>query len=364
MRLASGVTFAGGRYTLDRRLGAGGMASVWLARDERLGRRVAVKVVADTLADDEQWLTRFMREARAAGGLSHPNIVGVFDYGVEDARPYLVMEYVPGQNLAERLADSQAQAPDATRLARELLDALAHVHDAGIVHRDIKPANVLLDENERAHVTDFGIAQADDATSLTQTGMLIGTIKYLAPEVSAGRPATAGSDLYACGMVLREVAGELPEPALARLIAALTAVDPSQRPLSAAAALGLLDAPAPRDRTATTRVLGAPTTAEPAVMTATATRMQPAPPPAADRTSRSPAPPTGRPARRRAGLVAAGVITLLSVILVVVLSGGNDAARPPGAQSVPAAARASEPLDQQLDALDRIIDRAARQAPQ
>ncbi len=217
------MELADGRYRLERRLGAGGMAAVWLARDQRLERLVAVKVIADTLADDKQWLRRFRREARASAQLSHPNIVQVFDYGVEGGRPYLVMEHVDGSNLAERLADPGAPAPDAGALAGELLDALAYMHAAGIIHRDIKPANVLLDAEGHAHVTDFGIAQPQDATSLTQTGMVIGTLKYLAPEVADGQPATVVRDLYSAGVVLRGCRRP-PPPALAALIGALTAV--------------------------------------------------------------------------------------------------------------------------------------------
>ena len=170
MRLAPGVELADGRYRLERRLGVGGMAAVWLARDTRLDRLVAIKVIADTLADDESWLLRFRREAQAAAALSHPNIVQVFDYGIDDGRPFLVMEHVEGANLAERLADPEAAPPDAWRFARELLAALAHVHGAGIVHRDIKPANILLDARGSLHVADFGIAHSEGLSPLTQTG--------------------------------------------------------------------------------------------------------------------------------------------------------------------------------------------------
>ncbi len=362
MRLAPDVTFAEGRYRLERRLGAGGMASVWLAFDERLGRRVAVKVIADTLADDERWLARFKREARAAAGLSHPNIVQVFDYGVEHGRPYLVMEHVAGENLAERLADPAAAVPEAGGLARELLDALARVHDAGIVHRDIKPANILLDGQDRAHLTDFGIAQADDATSLTQTGMLVGTIKYLAPEVSAGGHATALSDLYSTGMVLQEVAGHAPPPAVAALVAALTAPDPAQRPQSAAAALHLLEATSPAAGTATapTDAVDATAATQPA-----ATLIQPAPRGGPEHAASLPAAAT-RP-RTYAISPAAAVLTalaVLGVILAVMLSSGGASGERSAEQTAPVPAPPSAPLDQQLRALRRIIDHAAQPSPQ
>lgn len=354
MKLAADVTFAEGRYRLQRRLGAGGMASVWLALDERLGRHVAVKVIADTLADDERWLTRFKREARAAAGLSHPGIVQVFDYGIEDGRPYLVMEYIPGTNLAERLADPAAPLPDAEPLAHELLRALAHVHAAGIVHRDIKPANILLDQAGHAHVTDFGIAQADDSTSLTQTGMLVGTIKYLAPEVSAGDQATAASDLYAAGMVLREVAGPAPTPALATLIAALTAHDPDQRPRSATAASQLLG-----DVTAPTKAVDATAAAKAAAPAATL--LQPAPPGGPDIETALPSQHTlaRTPAvRRAAGLAAA--LALAVVILAIALSSRGPSDNTNAEQTAPASAQPNAPLDEQLGALQRIINDAAQ----
>ena len=256
MRLAAGTAIAGGRYTLVEHLGSGGMASVWLAEDERLGRQVAIKVMADLLADDERWLARFRREAKAAASLSHPDIVKVFDFGVEDARPYLIMAHIPGGTLKARLDDEHAPPLDAETLARELLGALAHVHAAEILHRDVKPANILLDLEGRTHLTDFGIARPQDATAMTQTGMVLGTIRYLAPEVAAGEPATEASDLYAAGRVLREVAGERPVR-LAELIEALTQDEAERRPASAVAALRALDGETAAE-TGTTRVLGEP----------------------------------------------------------------------------------------------------------
>ena len=174
MRLAAGTELAGGRYALVEHLGSGGMASVWLATDERLGRQVAVKVMADLLADDERWLARFRREAKAAAALSHPNIVKVFDFGLEAGRPYLVMAHIPGGSLKDRLGADGAAALDAEALAGELLGALARVHAAGIVHRDVKPGNILLDHEGRTHLTDFGIARPQDATAMTQAGMVLG----------------------------------------------------------------------------------------------------------------------------------------------------------------------------------------------
>jgi len=248
MRPEPGAMLAGGRYTFERHLGSGGMASVWLARDETLHREVAIKLIADTLAHDERWLARFEREARAAAALSHPHIVKVYDFGVEEHRPYLVMAHVPGGSLRDRIRDGGA-LPDPAGLARELLSALGHVHAAGIVHRDVKPGNILLDEHDRSQLTDFGIARPQDATEMTQTGMVLGTMRYLAPEVAEGEPATERSDLYSAGGVLREVAGDDAPGPLRELLEALTEQDPERRPSSAEDALALLDGDA------TTRVM-------------------------------------------------------------------------------------------------------------
>ena len=232
MKLATGELLSDGRYRLEHVLGRGGMASVWLARDQRLGRLVAIKVIADRLGVDRQWRQRFEREARAVASVSHPHIVQVFDYNIDGDQPYLVMEYVSGGSLADRLASAHSHAPalDLEMLARALLDALAHVHEVGIIHRDVKPANILLGRDGRARLTDFGIAQPQDTSQLTQTGLVLGTLKYLAPEVLHGHPATIASDLYAAGVVLREASDGDPRPALASLITTLTATAAAAKP--------------------------------------------------------------------------------------------------------------------------------------
>jgi eukaryotic-like serine/threonine-protein kinase len=232
----------GGRYRLERILGTGGMATVWLARDERLRRPVAAKILSDTLAADPAYLRRFRREARLAAGLSHPNLVMLYDFGGEGDRPFLAMEYVDGGSLADRISAGTARALDPSRLARELLEALDHIHRAGIVHRDVKPGNVLIAPDGTAKLTDFGIAQPEGATRLTTTGLVVGTRSYIAPEVERGEPATRRSDLYSCGIVLREAIGD-PAPELADLVARLGDQDPGRRPESAARALALLAGP-------------------------------------------------------------------------------------------------------------------------
>ncbi len=233
--LTAGSRLRDGRYVLERRLGRGGMAAVWLARDERLDRPVAIKVLSDTLAGDEDYLKRFRREARVAAGLTHPNLVNIYDFEAAD-RPYLVMEYVPGGDLGQRLATDRVPEPE--RLAIELLGALSHIHAAGVLHRDVKPQNVLLDADERSRLTDFGIAQPRDATSLTQTGQVLGTASYVAPEVLRGEAPSESSDLYSLGVVLAEATGDRPaSAALLGLIDQLRAQDPAGRPGLAATAL-------------------------------------------------------------------------------------------------------------------------------
>jgi hypothetical protein len=371
MRPAVDATLGDGRYRLEQRLGAGGMASVWLAHDERLGRPVAVKIVADTLAGDEHWLRRFRREAQAAARLSHHGVVPVYDYGIEDDRPYLVMEYVAGGTLSRRLADDRAPAPPAHRLARELLEALGAVHAAGILHRDVKPANLLLDDADHVRLTDFGIAQPEDGTALTRTGMVVGTLRYLAPEVAAGQPASIQSDLYSAGVVIREAAGPDPRPPLSDLITSLTAEDPADRPGSAAAALDLLARGA--DATTATR----PHRARPT----TATRPQRARPTTATRAQRTqprtatapvPAEPATRPllaesltrplptSRQRPALLAAAAAVVVVVVLLIVnlaTSGGGSPS--PARAASPAPAGAS--VAQQIQALQRIVDSAKGQ---
>jgi serine/threonine-protein kinase len=227
------------RYRLEQLLGRGGMASVWLAGDEVLERPVAVKILSDTIASDPEFLARFRREAHVAAGLSHPNLIGVYDYAEGGERPYLVMEHVPGENLAERM--SRGGEVDCERLARELLGALAHIHAAGIVHRDVKPQNLLIAPEGSAKLIDFGIALPKDATALTQTGNLLGTARYIAPEVMSGEPATERSDLYSSGIVLRDCLGADPSRHLRALVERLSAATPDGRPASAKDALAQLE---------------------------------------------------------------------------------------------------------------------------
>jgi serine/threonine-protein kinase len=198
---------AGGRYRLERELGRGGMATVYLARDTELDRPVALKILAESLAGDAAFRKRLLREARLAARLSHPNVVNVYDVGEsEDGRPYVVMECVEGVTLAELLNErGRLPADEAVGLAVQACRGLAHAHAAGLVHRDVKPQNLLLREDGTLKVADFGIARAAESTALTQAGTVLGTAAYLAPEQAAGEEVTAAADVYSLGAVLYEL---------------------------------------------------------------------------------------------------------------------------------------------------------------
>jgi serine/threonine-protein kinase len=205
-------TLLGNRYRLGERLAAGGMGSVYRAVDETLGRQVAVKALRRELADDPTFLERFRREARAAAALSHPGVAAIYDYGEVDGQPFIVMELVEGENLAERVA---AGGPlpwqEAFAIGEQVAAALAAAHAHGLVHRDVKPANIMLGRDGRAKVTDFGIAQAAQAATLTRSGMVLGSANYVAPEQAKGGHVGPAADLYSLGCVLFEaVTGETP----------------------------------------------------------------------------------------------------------------------------------------------------------
>ena len=203
----------GDRYTLVEPLGDGGMAKVYLARDNSLDREVALKVLREQYADDEEFVERFRREAMSAAALNHPGIVQVYDRGRSaDGDFYIAMEYVPGGTLKERIKEGGDLAPrEAAELASRVADALAVAHDRGIVHRDVKPQNVLLTASGEAKVSDFGIARAASSKTMTQTNSVLGTLAYMSPEQLRGERVGPASDLYSLGVVLYEMlTGELP----------------------------------------------------------------------------------------------------------------------------------------------------------
>ena len=201
-----------GRYRLDGRLASGGMGAVHVATDERLGRRVAVKLMNEELASQSDFVERFRREASAAAGLSHQNIAQVYDYGQDGRQHYIVMELVEGTDLARVLVDQgRLPAEDAIRIGAQVCRALSVAHRAGIVHRDIKPANVIVTPNGDVKVTDFGIARTLGDSTLTNAGSVLGTAQYMSPEQARGEPAGPASDLYAVGVVLFQMlTGKVP----------------------------------------------------------------------------------------------------------------------------------------------------------
>jgi serine/threonine protein kinase/beta-lactam-binding protein with PASTA domain len=256
-----------GRYRVESRIARGGMASVYLALDVRLDRTVAVKVMHHTLAEDPQFVRRFIGEARSVASLSHPNVVQVFDQGTDGKHVYLSMEYVPGRTLRDVLRKrGRLPAREALEIVIPVLAALGAAHQAGLVHRDVKPENVLLTDDGRVKVVDFGLARAVEATNHTKTGIMIGTIGYMSPEQVTAGLADSRSDVYAVGIMLFElltgrqpyegdtpmsvayrhvhdsvpvpsaVVGDIP-PQLDALVAAATDRDPDKRPSDATAML-------------------------------------------------------------------------------------------------------------------------------
>jgi serine/threonine protein kinase len=206
------ITLLGDRYRLGERLAEGGMGSVYRAVDESLGRQVAVKVLRRELADEPAFLERFRREARAAAALSHPGVAGVYDYGELGGQPFIVMELVEGETLAERIA-ARGRLPwtEAFGLGEQVARALAAAHAHRLVHRDVKPGNILIGPGERAKVTDFGIAKAAAAATLTRTGMVLGSANYVAPEQAKDDDVGPAADQYSLGCVLFEaVTGRTP----------------------------------------------------------------------------------------------------------------------------------------------------------
>ena len=194
-----------GRYRVVRKLGTGGMANVYLAEDQELGRSVAIKMLDERHSQDEQFVERFRREAKNAAGLSHPNIVSIYDRGQAEGTYYIAMEYLEGRTLKELLI-ARGPTPLAVAIdyARQILSALGFAHRHGIVHRDIKPHNVVVAPDGRLKVTDFGIARSG-TSQMTETGSIIGTAQYLSPEQAKGAPVTPASDIYSVGIVLYEM---------------------------------------------------------------------------------------------------------------------------------------------------------------
>ena len=230
MRLEAGQLVSG-RYRLIQRVGAGGMAEVWCAEDTMLNRRIALKFLLERFTQDAQFVERFRREASAAAGLQHPNVVGVYDRGEHDGVPYIAMEYVEGASLKDLIARGLS-IEEAVEIIRQVLAGARFAHSRGIVHRDLKPQNVLIDAEGRARVADFGIARAG-ASEITQTGSVLGTAQYLSPEQAQGLAVTAASDIYSIGVMLYEaLTGQVPFEGDSAVSVALKQVSERPRPPS------------------------------------------------------------------------------------------------------------------------------------
>ncbi len=256
----------GGRYRVEGRLGVGGMSTVLLALDERLERHVAVKLLAEHLADDPTFVSRFRREALAAARLVHPNIVQVFDSGFDESahQHYIVMEYVPGQSCAEILRDrGHLDVDEVMEIVEQACRGLDYAHRHGVVHRDVKPGNLLVSDSEIVKLADFGIARATGQSSITQVGSVLGTAAYLSPEQARGEGAGPQADLYSLGVVTYQLlSGRLPYEANSLSELALKQQRESPIPLqrlnpnvpealSEAVALAIAVAPEERPQTAT-----------------------------------------------------------------------------------------------------------------
>jgi eukaryotic-like serine/threonine-protein kinase len=246
MKAMADQLFAG-RYRLERRLGVGGMSTVQLAMDTKLERYVAVKLLAEHLAEDKSFVARFRREALAAARLVHPNVVQVFDFGLDDetGRNFIVMEHVDGQSCAEILRDQGALPPaEAVSILVQACRGLDYAHRNGVVHRDVKPGNLLRSHEGVVKLADFGIAKAAEDSEITKTGSVLGTAAYLSPEQARGERAGPPADLYALGVVSYQLlTGRLPYEAasltdLARLQEASLPRSPSEVDVDVPPALG------------------------------------------------------------------------------------------------------------------------------
>ena len=341
------------RYELTDRLGHGGMATVYSARDLKLDRDVAIKLLADNLAGDDEVRRRFSREARLAARLDHPNIVQVFDVGEDDGRPFIVMEQVDGGTVGDRLNGRRRSIPrgEALRLLGQLCDGLGHAHAKKLVHRDIKPQNLLLRTSDGClKITDFGIARAaEETTRLTQAGKVIGTERYMAPEQLADGRITPAADVYACGVVADEMLPQSRPPELREIVERCLREDPSDRFTDARSlgeALATVDGEGEAGAVRRVRSQARPT--QPLPATGSATSSWPAPAEIARRHRTTPA---------RIAAIAAVLAIVAAGVLIATGSGGSGTPtkaggsnqRPSRAASVPTSSDPAEQARQLAD---------------
>jgi len=322
------------RYRLDSRIATGGMGEVWRARDTRLGRTVAVKLLKDEYADDATFRTRFTSEAQHAAALHHPGVAAVYDYGGGDATaPYLVMELVDGEPLSALISPGRPMDPDVVRdLMAQAADAIGAAHAAGIVHRDVKPANLLVTPDRRVKITDFGIARAAEGMALTQTGQVMGTPQYLSPEQAQGGTATPASDVYSLGVVAfeclagrRPFVGETPvATALAHLREPVPEL-PAEVPSDLATVVRRAMAKDPAERFTDASALAAAFRA-PGTVALPATAMAPAAPATQVMTGTAPVPPPREKKRRSIPWlwILLALAVLAAILVLWLVAGGDD----------------------------------------
>jgi eukaryotic-like serine/threonine-protein kinase len=382
-----------GRYRLDRRLGAGGMSTVYVARDQVLERDVAVKLLAEHLAEDEAFVARFRREALAAAKLVHPNVVQVYDSGrdPETGRHHIVMEYVAGRTVADLLrAQEKLPVDEAIDIASQACSGLDYAHRHGVIHRDVKPGNLLINGDGVVKLADFGIAKAAEDSSITQLGSVLGTAAYLSPERARGEEALPSSDLYSLGVVLYQMlSGQLPYesgsltelalrqqegdppplgslnaevgPQLERVVHRSLASDPRDRYASATEMREALQAAAHGRDTAATLAL------ETAATRRLATQQAPPPPVRRDR-SRGPATVARRgaqrvapPARqRRRGSFARFAAFLFLFVLIAAIVAGVVVLNSDSTQSQEFGHVVKDTVRDQVDGLRQLIESATR----
>ena len=338
-----------GRYRIEREIGRGAMGTIWLCRDERLGRDVAIKRVGPRPGETIPHLARAMREARSSAALNHPHVVAVYDAVEEDDHVWLVMEYLPGRTLSQIVAEEGPIAPERTAwIGAQVADGLASAHDRGTVHRDVKPGNILVGDDDRAKISDFGIARTLGDDKLTQSGQMSGTPAYLSPELARGEDPSFASDVWALGASLyAAVEGHGPYPDDPNMIVMLnTVANERPTPLTRAGVLeepiGNMMNPDPaarwgmRDCAHVLRRIGGPPGPE-------GTREQAAVPPLVAASGPPPEPatqspstplPTTDPPRRHGGrvlLLLGGLVMLIAVVATGVLLLDLDRADTPGA---------------------------------